>query len=61
MRVVLAAAALLVLLIESMELRVWATPVHVTLALYAIYGIVVYHMSVRRNPIVAHRLIPWLD
>lgn len=61
MRVVLATAALLVLLIESMELRVWATPVHVTLALYAIYGIVVYHMSVRRNPIVAHRLIPWLD
>lgn len=61
MRVVLATSALLVLLIESMEARVWATPVHLTLALYSLYGLLVYHLSVRRNPIVAHRYIPWLD
>ncbi|HZN08381.1 MAG TPA: histidine kinase [Pyrinomonadaceae bacterium] len=61
MRVVLATSALLVLLIESMEARVWATPVHLTLALYSLYGLLVYHLSVRRNPIVAHRFIPWLD
>src|SRR5688572_31047689 len=61
MRVVLATSALLVLLIESMEARVWATPIHVTLALYSLYGLLVYHLSVRRKPIVAHRLIPWLD
>ena len=61
MRVVLATSALLVLLIESMEARVWTTPVHLTLALYSLYGLLVYHLSVRRNPIVAHRFIPWLD
>jgi signal transduction histidine kinase len=61
MRVVLATSALLVLLIESMEARVWSTPVHVTLALYSLYGLLVYHLSVRRNPIVTHRVIPWLD
>jgi signal transduction histidine kinase len=36
-------------------------PTYVTLALYALYGLLVYHLSVRRNPVVAHRLIPWLD
>jgi len=61
MRVVLATSALLVLLIESMEARTWATPVHLTLMLYSLYGLLVYHLSVRRNPIVAHRYIPWLD
>ena len=61
MRVVLATSALLVLLIESMEARIWATPVHMTLALYSLYGLLVYHLSVRHKPIVAHRLIPWLD
>ncbi len=61
MRVVLATSALLILLIESMEARRWATPVHLTLALYSLYGLLVYHLSVRRNPIVTHRLIPWLD
>lgn len=48
-------------MIESMEARPWSTLVHVTLALYSLYGLLVYHLSVRRNPIVAHRLIPWLD
>lgn len=61
MRVVLATSALLVLLIESMETRVWATPVHLTLSLYSLYGLLVYHLSVRRNPIAARRFIPWLD
>ncbi len=61
MRVILATSALLVLLIESMEARAWSTPVHVTLALYSLYGLLVYHLSVRRNPIGAHRVIPWLD
>jgi signal transduction histidine kinase len=61
MRVILATSALLVLLIESMEARIWAKPVHLTLALYSLYGLLVYHLSSRRNPIVAHRLIPWID
>ena len=61
MRVVLGTSALLVVLIESMEARVWTTPVHLTLALYSLYGLLVYHLSVRRKLIVAHKIIPWLD
>ena len=61
MRVVLGTSALLVVLIESMEARVWATPIHLTLAFYSLYGLLVYHLSVRRNPIVAHKIVPWLD
>jgi signal transduction histidine kinase len=61
MRVVLGTSALLVVLIESMEARVWIKPVHLTLALYSLYGLLLYHLSVRRNPIVAHKVIPWLD
>lgn len=61
MRVVLGTSALLVVLIESMEARVWATPIHLTLAAYSLYGLLIYHLSVRRNPVVTHKLIPWLD
>ena len=61
MRVVLGTSALLVVLIESMEARVWTKPVHLTLALYSLYGLLIYHLSVRRNPVVAHKLTPWLD
>lgn len=61
MRVVLGTSALLVVLIESMEERVWSRPVHLTLALYSLYGLLLYHQSVRRNPLVAHKLVPWLD
>lgn len=61
MRVVLGTSSLLVVLLESMEAQVWITPIHLTLALYSLYGVVVYHLSVRRNQLVAHKLIPWLD
>ena len=61
MRLVLGTSALLVALIESMEARIGVTPIHVTLALYSLFGLLIYHLSVRRNPIVAHKLIPWLD
>jgi signal transduction histidine kinase len=61
MRVVLGTSALFVVLIESMEARVWATPIHLTLSFYSLYGLLVYHSSVRRNPIVAHKALPWLD
>jgi signal transduction histidine kinase len=61
MRVTLGTSALLVVLIESMEARVWATPIHLTLALYSLYGLLIYHLSIRRKPVVAHKAIPWLD
>ena len=46
---VVGTSALLVVLIESMEARVWATPIHLTLALYSLYGLVVYQFAVRRK------------
>jgi signal transduction histidine kinase len=61
MRVVLGTSALLVVLIESMEARIWSRPVHLTLALYSLYGLLLYHLSVRRNSVVAHKVVPWLD
>src|SRR5918992_5115132 len=61
MRVVLGTSALLVVLIESMEAGIWSTPVHLTLALYSLYGLLLYHLSVRRNSVVAHKVVPWLD
>jgi signal transduction histidine kinase len=61
MRVVLGTSALLVLLIESTKAHSWTISTYVALILYSFYGLLVYHLSVRRNPIVAHRVIPWLD
>ncbi|HEU0253616.1 MAG TPA: histidine kinase, partial [Pyrinomonadaceae bacterium] len=60
MRVVLATAALLVVLIEPIRGR-WAIPTHIALVLYSLYALLVYHLSVRRNPLAAKRWIPWLD
>src|SRR6185295_16293890 len=39
----------------------WAIPTYVALILYSFYGLLVYHLSVLPDPLVAHRLIPWLD
>lgn len=61
MRVVLGTSALLVVLLESMEFKAWGTPIQVTLALYSLYGLLIYHLSLRRNLVVAHKAIPWLD
>ena len=58
MRVVLATSALLILLIEPPHI---VLSTDIALALYSLYGLLVYHLSVRRNPVVAHKLIPWLD
>jgi signal transduction histidine kinase len=61
MRVVLGTSALLVVLIEPIRPPRWAMPTYVALALYSLYGLLIYHLSVRRNPVVAHKAIPWLD
>src|SRR5262249_12408143 len=34
---------------------------YASLILYSLYGLLVYHLSTRHNPIVAHRAIPWID
>jgi len=61
MRVVLGTSALLVVLIEPITPLRWAIPTYLALILYSLYGLLVYHLSVRRNPLVAHKVIPWLD
>ena len=61
MRVVLGTSALLVVLIEPLKDHRWVIPTYIALVLYSLYGVVVYHLSVRRNPVVAGKLIPWLD
>jgi signal transduction histidine kinase len=61
MRVVLGTSALLVYIIGPLRPLSWDTPVYLTLVFYSLYGLLIYHLSVRRNPIVAHKLVPWLD
>jgi hypothetical protein len=61
MRVVLGTSALLIILIEPIRSLPWAVPTYATLVLYALYGLLIYHLSVQRNPIVAHKIIPWVD
>ena len=61
MRVVLATSVLFVLLMEPIDPRGWAIPTYIALALYSLYGLLIYHLSVRRNPVVANKVIPWLD
>jgi signal transduction histidine kinase len=61
MRVVLGASALLVVLIEPVSSLRWSIPTYVALVLYSLYGLLIYHLSIRRNPVVAHKVVPWLD
>jgi signal transduction histidine kinase len=61
MRVVLGTSALLVVLIEPIRPSTWAIPTYIALVLYSLYGLLIYHLSIRRNPVVAHKIIPWLD
>ncbi|HET6980223.1 MAG TPA: histidine kinase [Pyrinomonadaceae bacterium] len=61
MRVVLGTSALLVVLIQPLSSFRWSQPTYLTLVFYALYGLVIYHLSVRRKALVAHRVIPWLD
>ena len=61
MRVVLSTSALLVVLIEPLRSLRWSIPTYVALVLYSLYGLLIYHLSIRRNPVVAHRVVPWLD
>ena len=61
MRVVLGTSALLISVLGATDFRALATPTDIALVLYSVYGLVIYHLSVRRNPIAAHKVIPWLD
>ena len=61
MRVVLATSALLISVLDVSDRGRLAMATGVVLVLYALYGLVIYQLSVRRKPIAAHRILPWLD
>jgi signal transduction histidine kinase len=61
MRVVLGTSALLISVLDVTAPRNLAVPTQIVLVLYSLYGLLIYHLSVRRNPVAAHRIIPWLD
>lgn len=61
MRVVLGTSALLVIILGPLRPLSWDTSTYIALVLYSLYGLLIYHLSVRRNPLVAHKLVPWLD
>jgi signal transduction histidine kinase len=61
MRVVLGTSALLVILMQPITSLRWAIPTYVALILYSLFGLLIYHLSIRRNPVVAHKVMPWLD
>lgn len=61
MRVVLGTSALLISLLSVHDRRSLSSPTEITLVLYSLYGLLIYHLSVRRNPIAATRLLPWID
>ena len=61
MRVVLGTSALLISVLGSTQPRMWAVPTDIALILYSFYSMVIYHLSVRRHPLAAQKVIPWLD
>ena len=61
MRVVIGISALLISILSNPEARPWGLTVDVNLLLYSLYGLVIYRLSVRRNPMAAHKVIAWLD
>jgi len=61
LRVVLGTSALLVLLIGPIGPLGWDMPTYYILVCYSLYGLLIYHLSIRRNPLVAHKALPWLD
>ena len=61
MRVVLGTSALLISVLDVTAPRNLSVPTQIVLVLYSLYGLLIYHLSMRRNPIAAHRIIPWLD
>lgn len=61
MRVVLATSALLISVLDVSDRGPLAVATGIILILYSLYGLLIYHLSVRRNPIAAHKILPWLD
>ena len=59
MRVILGMSALLISILGTES--TWPTPSDIALVLYSFYGVAIYHLSARRNPIAASKFIPWLD
>jgi signal transduction histidine kinase len=61
MRVVMVTSALLMSVLDVSQHRTPAGPTDLVLVLYSLYALAIYHLSVRRKSIAAHRMLPWLD
>src|ERR1700752_4958245 len=61
MRVVLGISALLISVLDRVNQGTWSILTAIALVLYSLYGVFIYQLSARRNPIVTHKIIPWLD
>ena len=61
MRLALAFSALLISLIDPSESGRLASPALAALALYTLYGLAIYLLSLRHSPIVKHKALHWLD
>jgi len=60
-RVMLAASALLVFIIDPVENSHFVGPTYVTLLLYTIYSAVLVFLSIRRSDLVPISYMHWLD
>src|SRR5688572_5518466 len=60
-RLALAFSALILTLIERAELDYLAPPAFVFLFLYILYSLAIYFLSSHQSPIVAHKMIHWVD
>ena len=56
MRVILGMSALLISMLGTDN--TWPSPSDIALVLYSFYGVVIYHLSARRNPIAAYKIHP---
>ncbi len=61
MRLALASAALFITLIDPSTPGRFASPTFAALALYTLYGLAIYLLSLRHSPIVTHKALHWLD
>jgi signal transduction histidine kinase len=61
MRVILVTSALMIFAIDSSNPISATLPIYLILILYTFYSLVIYSLSVSRNPIVTRQVLPWLD
>jgi signal transduction histidine kinase len=61
MRLALASTTFFITLIDPSVTNRFASPTFTALAVYTLYGLALYLLSLRHSPIVTHKALPWLD